>query len=552
MREPKGGIRVTDRTVVIDQPADGVQIPACSLAVVQVRGQAADKGLPEPAAIVSITVQVDDGPAGEAVRTPVAGKDLSKVGFAKTVAIPDVLGPHVITVTATNDQHLSTVATVTVFVGGPYQTAPASALAEVAVPAGLLKYVTPAVVSKVTQDVQHLLSSASAYLAGYGLTLAGPNAVADLSAGTLRVGLWAGAADFPAVPADPPDFPLPRLSDAQAAACFAATPPVLPAGDGFALSVPAPTLQQVLNALSPQIVAAGERHDFTIQTWTVATVPPATVSVEVAGNVVGLSARATISETLGLKPAAGTGQQIPAILATAHSASNGDLLEWLIPVLNLVLEYIHLDLSSDAGNDASKATGIIAPLLSLIPYDIPFRNTDLSASGSLSEQFPVLRLDWRQFGVTGAGLVGAGALFLESRTQDEVALTLDELHTRITGTPESLGADVPAGFTFTLRELDPDDGTFGWQFSGPVTTSGTIDASPFIQTGAVGAYLRLPLSVADGTYDYTLTVSATETCGTDPAETLTASWSSPVTVTVKPSSVLPPGPRPSAPAPIMP
>lgn len=63
---------------------------------------------------------------------------------------------------------------------------------------------------------------------------------------------------------------------------------------------------------------------------------------------------------------------------------------------------------SQNGPAVGKVTGIVQPLLAAIPYEVPFRNTDISASSPLDADFPVLDLNWTFFGATDAGLSALG------------------------------------------------------------------------------------------------------------------------------------------------
>src|SRR2546423_1088682 len=74
----------------------------------------------------------------------------------------------------------------------------------------------------------------------------------------LRFGLWIEDSDFPVRPAQPPDFPLPRLLPAAEGPCFDATsglPVPAPIGfsPGFALGIPVETLQRLLDAVAPSV-----------------------------------------------------------------------------------------------------------------------------------------------------------------------------------------------------------------------------------------------------------------------------------------------------------
>ena len=378
-------------------------------------------------------------------------------------------------------------------------------------------------------------------LAAYDLVLAGPSIVADPASPLLRVGLWIASPAFPALPPGP-DFPLPRLSAEQAASCFAATPRILEQGQ-FAAGASTATLQNLLNAAAPALVAAAANHDLTLDSWTVQITPPHTVATTFDGQLP-LDVPVTISITETLDVTQGPqGWNVPAVTHTDASTSTGSVLDWigsaLCTPLFILLTYAALEISSGADAAASKVTGIVQPLLAAVPDQIPFRNTDFSASTPLDIDFPVIDLNWAFFGATDAGLLGTGSLSLEGREQGDVTLTVTG-QTEITGPPEDFAGDYPAGFVFALQNLAPDPGAFTWVLVGATTTQGTIEAGPLTQAGPIPVVIRLPKPVLPQSYEFTLTVTATETCGTDPTKTLTAEWSAPVTVTVKPSKLPPP------------
>jgi hypothetical protein len=300
----------------------------------------------------------------------------------------------------------------------------------------------------------------------------------------------------------------------------------------------------------PQIVAAGKRHGLTVQDWSVATAPPGNVTVAIGGQLgpLGTSVGVGITETIGTRALGAQGllpnQAVPAVLDTETSATAGDLLDYVVgifdPLVLLGLDALSLAANYEAGKAGAKATGIIAPLLTLIPYEIPVSDSDFPSLAELGDDFPAILLSWIEFGATETGLAASGVYVPVNRTQADVTLTVDGVTSFMVAQNELTGS-YPVGYIFTLRGLNPDPGAFTWQLTGPESTSGPIDASSLVQTGVISVYLRVPDPQVGQTYDYVLSVHATETCGTDPTKTLTADWSSPLTLTVRPVTLLPPG-----------
>ena len=319
---------------------------------VLVTGQTTDQGVPGPVQIDLITVQVDDGPLIPAERTAVPDPTLP-VDFSATVVIPDSPGPHVITVTATDGNGLHATATVTVWVGPAFAIAPASVLVEL--------YLTQAIQigSQWVGEVQQHLTSMQALAAEYGLNVAGPAITLDLTRngkfGVLRIGLWITDHPFGAVPASPTaGLPLPTLSEAQAALCFAATPQVPPAGGPAGVWLPTTTLQTLVNAADPTIVAAGARHNITVNTLTVSTSPPDTVTLT-ADCTFALNQGGTIgvTETLGATtvswetgdPTLPTELHVPVVTKTTPFSST-DLVDDILDIIGALFSPLGLVFAS--------------------------------------------------------------------------------------------------------------------------------------------------------------------------------------------------------------
>lgn len=528
------------------------QIPV-RLAPVLVTGQATDRGMPEPVMIDLITVQVDDGPPIHAeltvVHTTPPELTTTVFDFSATVAIPDSLGPHVITATATDDNRLKATESITVWVGPAFAIAPPAVLVELYYPHPTLNL--PA---KLIGDIQQHLTSLQTLAGKYGLTVTGPAFTLDTppnSPPVLRIGLWITDYPFGAVPASAPDSPLPSLSQTQAAFCFGATPLVLspdPPPDAIAaVSLPTTTLQTLVNAASPKIVAAGARHNITVNTLTASTSPPNTVTLT-ADCTIDEPATITITETLGTtmvswesgEPAMPTPLHVPVVTKTTPASSTESvgppIFDLFDPAAWVIETYDNVVGEVASGDAASKVSGILGPLLAALPYAYPFPNTFISSiepTDTTPPDFPVLSLDWTSFGATDAGVVGGIQWSLGNRAQDDVVLTI-EGQTYITADPDQFFYNPPV-FTWALQNLDPD--SFTWTLTGDAQANGIIVASPFTQAGTFTVPINPPSlpNGTRGTYQFTLSVSASETCASDPTKVLTAAWSSLINLRLVPS-----------------
>jgi len=518
---------------------------------VLVTGQATGPGVLGPVQIDLITVQVDDGPLTDAELTAVPDPTLP-VDFSATVVIPDSPGPHVITVTATDGNGLHAAVTVTVWVGPAFAIAPASVLFELNLTQVI--QIDPQWVG----EIQQHLTSMQALAAKYGLNVAGPAITLDLTRngkfGVLRIGLWITDYPFGAVPASPTaGLPLSALSEAQAALCFAATPPAPPAGGPAAIWLPTTTLQALVNAAAPMIVAAGARHNITVNTLTVSTSPPDTVTMT-ADCTFALNQSGTISvtETLGTTtvswetgdPTLPTELHVPVVTKTAPFSST-DLVDDVLEIIGTLFSPLGLVFASVfaynnvaaivASDDAAaRASGILGPLLSSLPYAIPFPNTFITSADPTDTNptpFPVLVLDWTSTGVTDTGVVGGIWPHFGNRTQEYAGVTVQG-QAEITVTSDALAAQYPLTFFWALENLDPD--SFTWTLSHDLGGgSGHIVAGPFTQAGTFEVTIDVPARAGLPLFRPDLRVTASEVCGSDPSNVLTGAWSTEISVVLK-------------------
>jgi hypothetical protein len=181
--------------------------------------------------------------------------------------------------------------------------------------------------------------------------------------------------------------------------------------------------------------------------------------------------------------------------------------------------------------------GIVQPLIAGFPPQIPFSNA-LLPEGIPAPDFPVLILNWTTFGTSASAIVGSGTTALENRDQSMVSLHIDG-SSHISGFQEDLAGGAGQSYRYTLANLAPDTDKFKWQTAGTQSDGGSIARDDFDQSGNFSAIFKLPLKVAPNKYPFTLSVNATETCGSDRNKKLTASSSLPVTVEAKKNPKVP-------------
>lgn len=508
-----------------------------------VSGQASDAGLPEPHQIDTVTVQVDAGPVVDARLTQVPNKALSLFDYVAEVEVTDGADPHTVTVTAVNDNGIKATRQIQVFTGPIFHPAAPAILIELLSPVSFED--RKAALNQLTSQIQYALLPAAEQLAGLGKIIAGPN----LAFGTdpsglslLRLGIWVQDATFPVLPPQPPTFPLPRLNDPGAQAGFALTdrlPAPLTLGLSFAMSVPTATMQSLVDAVFPQVKAAVDGTFATLDSIRAGTIPPDTVSTTVnAHTVLEIPVTAQLTERLAAPLDPDLGQRLPAVVGHDSGASAGDVLDWvlgvLLPPFGAALLAITAIASSAASDTSDQVHGLAAPIVAGIPTRIPLHNTDLGVN---EPAFPTVVPDWSTFGTTEDGILGAGSAEIQSRTQDSVAMSIQGAG-YIEGIQSELAGAAGSRYSIGLTDLEPDPGRFTWQVTGAGTDSGPVAAGPFGLGGTADVDFPLPLHVAPGDYQFLLTVNATETCGTDPTQTLTATASRPVRIKVKEDPII--------------
>jgi hypothetical protein len=497
---------------------------------VTVAGQATDRGGAEPVLIDSVTLQVDGGTPVRATLTRSHDATHTIANFTATVTVGGASGPHTITATATNDSNISVRRSVTVFIGPVFQTAAPAILLDVEVPFDV--DANDRSVQSLLANIQHGLVPISDVLAASGMLLAGPNlqVIPNGALSLLRLGLWIEPNTFPVQPPTG-DMVLPLLSDAAAVASFALVP-LLPrphrtslSDMPFAVRIAATGLQNLADAA----LASSDNDD--VNSISVSMVPPSTVVTRYSGDVIEgtVPFTITVAEVLGTAAVVGAIPPVTApVVATSRSSTVGDLPEWLFGAIVTIVGIGLLATWYKVSEKADQTGGVAAPLLSDLPVEIPFSNT-LVPIDSLPD-FPVLVADWSTLGVTADGILGGADATIQARDQSVVGLAI--------GGPDFV--QVPPGefvasmtYRIELTNIAPDPGALTWQLRSPITnttSTGTVEVGAFAQTAFLNVDFPMPLHLSPGTYRYTLSVAATETCGTDPSKRLTAAASKDINV----------------------
>jgi hypothetical protein len=287
------------------------------------------------------------------------------------------------------------------------------------------------------------------------------------------------------------------------------------------------------------VKAAADGTFATLDSIRAGTVPPDTVSTTVhAHTLFDIPVSAQLTERLGTVLDPNLGQRLPAVVGHDSSADAGDVLDWLVGVLlppfGAALLAITAIASSVASDASDQAHGLAASVVAGIPPRIPLRNTDLGVD---DPAFPTVVPDWDAFGTTQDGILATGTAGIQARTQSSVAMSINGAG-YIEGIQSELAGGAASHYSIALTDLTPDPGHFTWQVTGTDTDTGPVAAGPFGLGGTADVDFPLPLDVAPGEYEFLLTVNATETCGTDPMQTLTATASRPVRVKVKKDPII--------------
>jgi len=509
-------------------------------------------GMPEPVMIDHVTVQVDAQPPVTATLKHITNPRLVEVTFTATVQIAGGEDPHTVTVTVTSDAGIPVSKSVTVM-AGPRLTQPSL----------LIDLATITDIPADNRSVQHMLGVVARHISSFSVVndlgnlnkiVVGPNAVQISDPRPmLRIGVWILDSSFPQSELQPPsaDFPLPRLTDDVAAGCFAITPlldPPPPGGVppadnpmfGFAMSAPTPTLQLILDAMFPRIVARAADHHFTVDSATIQTDASGSVTTILSGSLpLGVSMTASLTEKLGITQVPNSVQMMPAVVSSSNDVSVGDLLDWfigaLVPAIGAILVG-ELGLAAyGVGVASDKANGIIGTYLGSLPPLIPFRNSSLPSKAEFPNlpfdpqakyPFPMAVMNFESFTTDGSGIVATGTVGIGARDQSMVTVHL--------GGPTyypNYSYGIESTYAVALTHFEPDNDQMTWQVTGD---AGHYEFSTnlFWQRGSFPAEFPIPFKASPGKYHFRLSVSGTETCGTDPSKTLTGSASLAVTANV--------------------
>ncbi|HLI94458.1 MAG TPA: hypothetical protein VKT72_00035 [Candidatus Baltobacteraceae bacterium] len=503
-------------TLTIDSPLPNAPV---GTAPFEVTGLVMAPGMPEPVAIDSVIVEIDGQAAVDATLTrfPLHGDQPLQVTFKATMQITGGQDPHYVTVAVVSDSPIRVTQTVTVTVG-PRLVAP-DAWADVFIPE-----VDPSNVQTVADSVQNLLGTLARRLAPLSLVtdflnenkmLVGPNMLALPTQQVLRIGFWILDIDFPYQELIQPtsDFPMYQLTPDVAAGCLA--PPLLPLSPvprtscvspattgplfAFALSIPTPTLQLILDALQPAIEKAAHRHGVTVNSIAVQTGDNNTVIGQVQASYASVGFELTVAETLGMQQREGTQSNMAAALST-HTSSSVDF------PLGPFISGFENDISAKVQSDVN---GVLHEL----PAWIPFRSSSLPQSLQAGYPFPMAVLNFDSFGTSDSGITGTGSGCLANRDQSMVAVSLNGPGS----VPDySLGTEV--NYDVVLMAFEPNNDQMTWQLN---NVANTVDIDQFSQEGQFST--TFPTYTSGNGGPFSLSVSGTETCATDPAQVLNGS-----------------------------
>jgi hypothetical protein len=509
-------------------------------------------GMPEPVAINSVTVQVNGQAPIRATLKHISNSKLVEVTFSATVQITSGQDPHTITVTVASDAGTVTHA-VSVVAGLTFVPQPPAILIDFSLP-----QIQGLPLGDIVSRLQPLASGLAKQLSGTPIIgqlgalhkiLAGPNLLlVNSPQPMLRFGLWILDSGFPKqdLVAATKDFALAQLTPAAAAACFAlapllsppvvgseaSTPPAELTVAGFALSVPTTTLQTILDALKPDIVSSAADHHFTVNTATIKTTAPGTVTTTLSGSLpASIPMTATVTETLGSVQRSSTVlSKMPTVVSSHGSSSVGDDLDWfigtLVPAIGLGLVGLFVGTNIGVNSAAGQAAGILTNYLAALPPWFPFRNSSVPHDLQPLFPFPMAVLNFDSFGCTASALVGAGSIGMTNRDQSMVALSLAGASSY-----PNYSFGIESVYSVGLTAFEPDNDHMTWQVSGS-TKKSPVSTDPVFQAGSFPAEFPVPHNNAPGKYSFTLSVTGTETCASDPTKTLSGTISKAVSVTV--------------------
>jgi hypothetical protein len=508
-----------------------------------VMGAVSVGSLTEPVSIDSVTVEIIGQPGTvQATLTyiPPSGGEPAQVTFKTTMQITGGQDPHGVIISVKSDAGLPVIGTVTVTVGP--RLVPPSAWVDIQILPFLLGLDPPSfepATLAADPRVKSLLATIAQAMANLQVVkdvslywmVVGPNVGYISNPPRLRIGFWILEQDF--APQDliypTADFPMLQMTPEAAKGCLALAPLLpqppydvrVPPAEAivvtFALSISTLAIQFIVDALLPTINSDAERHSASVGSITVQTGGDNTLLGEVSGSFIGIAVNGTVAETLGILQRTGTHSNMAAVVKSEASS----------PLLNdllMVLPFLGGIIAVGEGDLSGKVKSTLAGLLQDLPAWIPFRDSVLSAAPSLQDSFPfpMLVLNFASFGTNDSGVIGAGVGGLADRDQSMVGVNLSG--------PKSLPKYSPgsqSSYDVSLTAFEPDNDQMTWQVSGGGST-GTVGIGSLSQEGSFST--AFPIS--SGSKTFTVSVSGTETCASDPAQTLTGSASLAVEVTV--------------------
>jgi len=516
-------------TVTIQFPPPNFTVPHGQ--PLHVGGIATGSGGGEPVLVSDVGANVDGGPTVEATTKTVAHQTVPTVTFAASVDVPEQPGLHTVTVVATDGNR-------------PIATASVQVLRDVTVvvpaPAILIDIEPPMPTPADDPSVQGLISTvqkalldAASRLASTGLVVAGPNVIAATDADNidiLRLGIWLVDPSFPLVAPAPPDFPLPRLTAVEADAGFALVPPLRRGhrigftDTPFGLRIPQTTLQHLADVA---LAAAGSSD---VKSISVTLTEPDTAATVISGSHFDIGFSITVTETLSVAPLtdADPPQAVPHI-DVHHDSDLGGLPDWLIGAVIPILDVVLLIGSLELAQGSDEIPGLVSTLIDSVPARVPLSNTSLPPQARDQFDFPQIVLDWAFFGIHDQAVEGAG---------DAIVVERDQAHARVhVAGPSSLQiqhgeVDVATTYNLQLSGIRPDAGQLTWRLHPPAgkDDTGTGSADVFAQSATVDLDFQVPLHAQAGTFPFTISAAARETCGTDPTKILTATDSETIDV----------------------
>jgi hypothetical protein len=440
--------------------------------------------------------------------------------------------------------------------------APASFLLEIQL--SFIDTNDPAKVREFQFTLQSQLLDVNRTLASAGYFIAGPNLELTPDNNVLRIGIWViNQSDSNPPPSlQPPDLPMPVLSDSAQIAAFANTPRLLRGTSStsglsvpVAFSLPVATIQTYVDALAPLLTSNVSQQvpGFSLKSVTVTSTdapggnPGGTITTTLAGDV-GVPAASftgSITETLGLTPFSAT-QAIPAVTGPSVSSGTDVTVQTALGVIALlgsplsvfaaILGPALIDeavLVTSGVPPAIKALGntagaTAANIVNSIPPSVPLR-----AWPAAGAYFPAVIPNWSFFGVKNASLTGVAVATLVARDASMATFSLSGPTRFMIPQHDATGGIEP---TYGLRwnNLIPDeiDWSVTHSTSGDSNSTANLKNAPAPAPTTVAIDLLMPARPKLGNHLFAVTVNAVEISQLDSSKTLSLSQEITVNATV--------------------